>query len=94
MNEKVPGKGLAIASLILGIVSLICCCFGSGAIIAVILGIIGLVVAGKAKREGYIGGMRTAGFVCSLIGLCVGGVVFVVALMALGSLASLAMAFA
>ena len=34
-------------------------------------------MASKAKREGYTGGTRTAGFVLSLIGVIVGAIVLV-----------------
>ena len=60
-NGDVPGKGAATASLVLGIVGF----FFAG----VVLGIIGLCMASKAKQEGYVGGMRTAGFVLSLLSL-------------------------
>ena len=59
-----PGRGKAIGSLILGIFSVMF----PLPFIGVILGIVGLVLASTAKREGYIGGVRTAGFVISIIG--------------------------
>lgn len=86
MNEKIPGKGLAIASLVLGIIALVCCFVGEGAIVSVVLGIVGIVLASKSKKEGFTSGVRTAGFVCSLIGLVIGGVMFVLAFALLGSI--------
>ena len=59
-----PGKGKAIASLVLGI----CAIVFPIMIVGVILGVVGIVLAIMAKREGYIGGMATAGLVCSIIG--------------------------
>lgn len=58
-----PGKGLAIASMVCGIVSFFC--FG------VILGILALIFGGIAKSKGYKGGMATAGVVLGVIGLAI-----------------------
>ena len=71
-NEKIPGKGLAIASLVLGIIAVALWFFGYSAIISVVLGIIGIILASSAKKKGFDGGVRTAGLVLSIIGL-VGG---------------------
>ena len=54
------------------------------------LGIVGLVLAGNAKKAGNDEGMRTAGFVLSLLGLIGGFIVFfylVIALAFLGATA-------
>lgn len=75
MNEQ--GKGKAVASLVLGIISVFCLFGGGSAILSVILSIIGLIMAGSSKKQGYTGGIRTAGFVLSLISIIVGAVVFV-----------------
>lgn len=66
----------ATTVLVLGICSIVFSCFFIGAI----LGIIGLVLGGKAKKvyrmspeiyEGY--GQLNAGFIMSIIGTCLGG---------------------
>lgn len=72
-----PGKNNAIASLVLGIIAVVFWFFGYSAILSVILGIIGLLQASKARELGYMDGMRTAGFVLSLIGLIGGALAFV-----------------
>ena len=56
-----PGKGLAIASMVLGIVSFFC--FG------IICGILAIVLGGVAKSKGCKSGMATAGIVCGVVGL-------------------------
>lgn len=56
-----PGKGLAIAAMVCGIVSFFC--FG------VILGILAIVFGGIAKSKGCKSGMATAGIVCGAVGL-------------------------
>ena len=76
-NGKLPGQGAATGSLVCGIIAVVCWFFGYTTIISLILGIIGLVMASKAKREGFTGGMRTAGSVLSLIGVIVGAIVLV-----------------
>jgi len=60
-----PGKGKATASLVLGICSIV---FSWVPFAGLILGIVGLVMASLAKREGFIGGIRSGGLVCSIIG--------------------------
>ena len=65
-NDKIPGKGAATASMVLGIISVVLWFFGYSALVSVILGIVGI---------------QTAGFVLSLIGL-IGGAIFFVACIA------------
>lgn len=87
-NGNVPGKGAATASLVLGIIAVVMWFFGYLSIGSVILGIIGLVCAGNAKKAGFEGGLRTAGFVLSLIGLIGGGVVLIACVVLAGAMAS------
>ncbi|MBQ1430631.1 MAG: hypothetical protein IIZ05_03340 [Firmicutes bacterium] len=77
-----------MASLVLGILSIICVFFGYGAILGLVFGIIGTILGAKARKESQTG-LATAGFVCSLVGiiLCVLG--FVCAIACIGSLAGL-----
>lgn len=84
-NQNVPGKGAAVASLVLGIIAVVLWFFGYTSIVSVILGIVGLVCAGNAKKAGFMGGLRTAGFVLSLIGLIGGGIAFVACAGAIGA---------
>lgn len=80
-DNKIPGKGAATASMVLGIISVVLWFFGYSALVSVILSIVGLILAGNAKKAGFVGGMQTAGFVLSLIGL-IGGAIFFVACVA------------
>ncbi len=75
--EQQPGKGAATASLVLGIISLVAAWFGWVALISIGCGIAGIICAANAKKAGFVGGMRTAGLVMSVIGLILGGIVFV-----------------
>ncbi|MCD8332225.1 MAG: hypothetical protein LUB63_06875, partial [Oscillospiraceae bacterium] len=73
MNENntiVPGRGAATASLVLGILSIVFASF--------VMGIIGLVLAAHSKKAGFTGGVRTAGFVLSLIGLIFGVILVII----------------
>ena len=65
------------ASLVLGIIAVVFWFFGYSSILSVILGIVGLIQASKAKELGYLDAIRTAGFVLSLIGLIGGALAFV-----------------
>ena len=64
-----PGDGKATGSLIAGIFSILCC-----AVLPV--GIVGIILANSAKKDGFVGGKMTAGLILSIIGL----VLFVIAL--------------
>lgn len=68
----VPGKGMGVASLVLGILALLSLLTGWGAIIGVIMAIIGLVLGSKARKIMPLNerGIATAGWVCSIISLC------------------------
>ncbi|MBQ1902441.1 MAG: DUF4190 domain-containing protein [Lachnospiraceae bacterium] len=80
------GHGLAVASLVLGIVSIVFWFFGAGSIVGLISGVIGLVCASSAKKRGTEGGIQTAGFVCSLIGVIGSSLIFVACIACVGAL--------
>lgn len=84
------GKSLATASMVLGIVGLVFTFFING-LIGLILGIIGLVLAGKAKQQGFEGSMRTAGFVMSLISVIAGVLMFILALACVATIGAIGM---
>ena len=71
--EQQGKKGLAIAGLVFGIVSCVCCWAGYGAIAGIICGIVGLVLSINAQKSykalGQTNGMATAGLILSIIGL-------------------------
>ena len=90
VNGDEPGKGAAIAGLVLGIVSIVTWFFGMGALIGLVTGVIGLICASNAKKAGFEGGMRTAGFVCSLIGVIGSALVFVACVACVGILGTAA----
>jgi hypothetical protein len=65
-----PPKGMAIASMVLGIVSLVICTPYVSIPCGIIALSLGVVAKGKVKRgEGGGGGMATAGIICSIIAL-------------------------
>lgn len=92
-NQNIPGKGAATASLVLGIIAVVLWFFGYTSIVSVILGIVGLVCAGNAKKAGFMGGLRTAGFVLSLIGLIGGGIAFVACVACAGAIGAAGMLY-
>lgn len=85
-NGSQPGKGAAIASLVLGIVSIVFWFFGMGALVGLVTGVIGLICSSSAKKAGFVGGIQTAGFVCSLIGLIGSALVFIACVACVGAL--------
>lgn len=63
---------MGIASLILGLFSLIIAVFFSAwGWLAIILGVVGIILAALAKKKGQ-GGIATAGLVLSIIGAALG----------------------
>lgn len=64
----------AIASLVLGIVSLVSICFGYFSFIGIVCAIIGLIFAIQIRKAGELegfkpSGMATAGLILNIIGL-------------------------
>ena len=88
-NGEIPGKNKAIASLVLGIISVVLWFFGYSSILSVVLCLIGVVMASKSKEEGYDENIRTAGFILSVIGI-IGGAIFFVACVACVGMAGIA----
>lgn len=89
MNEEV-GKtpGSSIASLVLGLISLLCAWFGYGALISIITGIIGIILGIKGNKIQQTG-MGTAGIVLSIIGLVLSIIVFFACVLCVGGLIAL-----
>lgn len=63
-----PGKNKAIVALVLGILSIVMC--------FPVLGIVGIVLANSAKKEGFTEGLQKAAFIVSIIGTALGAVTF------------------
>jgi len=88
---KDNGKGKATASLVLGIISVVICWLGMGALAAVITGIFGIIMSVQSSKEMAAAGvydskaMATIGLVLSIIGLVIGGIVFVACGLVMGA---------
>ena len=67
---------MAIASLILGIISLILSFFGLG-IISVFTAIVGIILGVLGRKDPEKKGMATAGLVCSIIALVLGIIMWI-----------------
>ena len=89
MNEEV-GKtpGSSIASLVLGLISLLCAWFLYVALISIIKGIIGIILGIKGNKIQQTG-MGTAGIVLSIIGLVLSIIVFFACVLCIGGLIAL-----
>ena len=78
--EQQGKKGLAVAALVLGIVSCVLAWFYMLNILALVTGLVGLilaVLAGKSyKALGQKNGLATAGLVLSIIGLALAAIGF------------------
>ncbi|MBE6758972.1 MAG: hypothetical protein E7554_02650 [Ruminococcaceae bacterium] len=85
VNPAVPGKGLATASMILGIVSLV---LFFSTFIAIVCAITGLSLGAVSKGLGFKSGKSTAGIVCSAVAIVVSAFFFVL-IMAMGAVASI-----
>ena len=69
-----PGRGLAIAALVLGILSVLNSWWGGGIVVC----IVGLILAVIARNKGFSGGIGTGGLVLSIIGVVVNGLVLII----------------
>lgn len=84
-----PGSGQAVASLVLGIVSIVVAfipCFG---LVSIATGIVGLVMGILGRKSVSRHGMAVTGIVLSIISLCLAilGIVFWIGLSALPTIA-------
>lgn len=74
------GKGLSIASLVLGIIAIVLAWFYMVNIVALICGIVGIILAAigkkKAAAAGTTSGLGTAGLVLSIIATVLAGIGF------------------
>lgn len=73
-----PGKGEAIAAMVLGIISAAFCWFGWVCFIALALAIVAIILAVKARNRMPLGvqgrGMATAGLVLGIVGASLSGI--------------------
>ena len=75
-----PTNGKAVASMVLGIISLVFAWFGYFAILAIAMSIVGIILGIGARKDvvqGQSTGMATAGVVCSIIALALSTIVFI-----------------
>lgn len=87
----VPGKGLGVASMVLGIVSLVLFCVWYLAIPCAIIGAaLGGVAQSKAKAAGVKNGMAVAGITCSCIALGVAILFLLLGIIGLASIGAFA----
>lgn len=89
VKPVVPGKGMGVASMVLGIISLALFCLWYLALPCAIIGVIlGGMAMSKAKAAGLKNGMAVAGVVCSSIALGIAIIFMIIAIAACGTLAS------
>ena len=79
-NGEIPGRGKATAALVLGIVGLILAFLMPFA--GLICSIVAVVVSGKARREGYVGGSEKAGRILGIIGIVLSALIIALAIVA------------
>ena len=82
MEEK-KSNGLAVASLVLGIVSIVFSFFIQW--LGLIIGIVGIVLGVMAKKKNPCG-MATAGLVLSIIGTILCALIFIACIACIGAL--------
>ncbi|MGP1348829.1 MAG: hypothetical protein ACTTK0_04215 [Stomatobaculum sp.] len=78
---------MGIASLVLGIISILANLFGQGQF-GMIFAIIGIVLGALGRKNPSQSGIATAGLVCSIVGLIMGLLVFIACMACVGILGS------
>lgn len=84
MEEK-KSNGFAIASLVLGIVSIVFSLIGLSFPFGLIIGIVGIVLGVMAKKKNPTG-MATAGLVLSIIGTILCALIFIACAACIGAI--------
>lgn len=82
MPSSNEGQAFAIAGMVLGIVSLVCCCLGEISLIMAIVGLVLSIISIVKKKPGK--GMAVAGIICASLSLVIYIVLFIIGI-ALGS---------
>ena len=88
MEEK-KSNGLAIASLVLGIVAIVFSFIGLSIPFGLIIGIVGIILGVMAKKKNPCG-MATAGLALSIIGTVLCAIVFIACMACVGAIGSAA----
>ena len=77
-NGRPKTKTLSVASMVLGILSVVCCCLGY---VGIVFGIGAIVVSIISRKSlGYFDGIGVAGLVLGIFALAFGAAVFVLGL--------------
>ena len=79
--KKAPANGLAIGSLVCGIVSLVCCCCSGW--FSLILGGVAILLAILSKKGQKMSGMALGGLICGIIGAAFGVIAVIASLFVL-----------
>lgn len=87
LQRNTADHGMAVASLVLGIVGLVtCCCYG---VMAIVLGAIGLILGIISRKHGNNEGVSLAGIILSSISLALGIFFFIyIVLVMIGAMSS------
>lgn len=82
---------MAVASLVLGIISLVIGVFSAGSLgwFGAILAIVGIILGAMGRKDEEKKGMATAGLVCSIIGAVLCLLMYIACVACLGAVASL-----
>lgn len=90
-QPAIPGKGLGVAAMVLGIISLVLFCIWYLAIPCAIIGAaLGGTAQSKAKAAGVKNGMAVAGITCSCIALGVAILFLLLGIIGLASIGAFA----
>lgn len=82
MENTTSKHGYAVASLVLGILSIVlCCCYYIG----LVCGIVGLVLSVVAKKNGNDEGINKAGLVLNIIGVSIGAIFVILLIIGAGA---------
>ena len=82
-NQPEGGKGMAVASMVLGIVSIVMLCCSQ--YISLPCAIIGLILGIIYKKNNGKNGMATAGVVCSIVSLVISILAIIASVVFLGA---------
>lgn len=76
---------MGVASLVLGIIALVCCFIPGAGLVGVIVGILGIILGAMGRKNPESKGIATGGMVCSIVATAICGITYIACIACAGA---------